>query len=266
MFYTLEGVNRKMHTKIEDLLVKIEIPIMLKKGIDKRNKYYGKKIVTFGDSITWYNRRKFRETHKESGEKVKGYQEYIKEEFGCVVDNQGVASWNMPQIINKITAYNFVKSDIVTITSGANDHRTGVKVGTLQPKNSNFDKTTFAGSLQFAIEHILNSNQNIIIVLITPIKGWFYEFNTTNVPNKDPKAVGVLSEEYPRIIREIGGLYDIPVLDWYNELEIDEVNQEIFLGDNPKVFTAYQLHPTNKGYKKIGEKLVEFMKLEFKNY
>lgn len=248
-----------MKYHIENILLKIDLPNKFRRKNVEYTDYLNKKIVTFGDSITWYDRRTFRNSHIQAGEKVKGYQSYVIEKFGCKINNQGVASWTLPQILSKITSFNYAKTDIVTITSGANDHRTGVIVGEIRSKGSSFDKTTFSGALQTAIEHVFSQKTDIKIFLMTPIKGWFHEYNTVDVPNISPDAVGVLWEEYSNAIIEIGNLYDIPVLDWYNLIDIKEDEPGDYLGDDPLLCKPYQLHPTHKGYKKMGRLLVEFM-------
>lgn len=217
-------------------------------------KWDGKKYVSFGDSITWYDGKTFTTSHKENGQYVKGYQSYVVDELGCTLDNKGESGWDMTQIyISRISAYDFTDCYLTTITSGANDCRKGIPVGTLQPIGSAFNASTYAGALQASIEKVISSNPNTKIVLITPIRGWYTEYNTANVPNTDPSVVGLMKREYPEMVKSIGVLYGIPVVDFYDELGWNDLNKNVYLGDDPAKFTAYLLHPNNKGYRRMGE-------------
>ncbi len=231
-------------------------------GVSEEKPWKNKTGVSFGDSITWYDGKPFSTTHIESGTIVKGYQAYMREELGCTVDNKGQSGWAMPQILNTVKAYDYTHSDFATLTSGANDHRTGVPVGVLQPIGSTFNTSTYAGAMQSAIEYILNAKPDIKLYLITPIKGWFHTYNTSDIPNVNPNAVGVLSSDYPNVLKEIAELYSLPICDLYNLSTINEISKDSvpLIGDNDAVFTAYDLHPTNKGYERMASVLIPFFK------
>lgn len=238
---------------------------------EQPKKWVGKKYVSFGDSITWYNGRAFVATHVEAGQIAKGYQSYVVDELGCTLDNKGESGWDMTQIYkDRILPYDFSDTYLTTITSGANDCRKGevarlpsnsVRKGEIAPINSTFDIGSFTGALQASIEHVYASNPACKIVLITPIRGWYNEFNTNNVPNTSEEVLGLMDPFYAQIIKEIGQLYSIPVVDWYNEVGINDLNKSYFIGDDPTTgFTAYELHPNQKGFKKMGELLVPVLK------
>lgn len=222
------------------------------------SKLFGKLLVTFGDSITWYDGKPFNASHIEEGIIVKGYQSYIREELGMIVQNQGLSGRTMPEIWNDvISTYPFGTTiDYVSITSGANDHRKGTPIGSILPIGSTFDTATFYGALQASIERILNVNNKTKIFLFTPIKGWYNEQGTSNVPN--PTGIGIMSEIYSDAIKEVGKLYSVCVLDWYNESTINEITRPLLIGD--KVGTPYYLHPTNLGYKRMAEVLIPFLR------
>lgn len=233
-------------------------------------KWQDKKVVTFGDSITWYEGKQFGSGHLESGQLVVGYQSYMRDVLGCNIDNQGRSGWDMTEILNVVNSYDFTNVYAVTLTSGANDHRKGVKVypgeeetaeTAPRPIGSSFDTTTFAGAMQAAIEKIINSNKDIKIFLITPVRGWYYESGTSDVPGPY-KGEPLLSVEYVNAIKSIGDLYSLPVIDWYNEVGFNDLNKNYYLGDNPQIVHAYLLHPNLKGYKKMGDiiagKLIQY--------
>jgi hypothetical protein len=58
--------------------------------------------------------------------------------------------------------------------SGANDERRNTPLGSVAAKGSQFDTTTYIGSLQSGIEYALAGNPDLEIVLFTPIVGWIY--------------------------------------------------------------------------------------------
>lgn len=214
-----------------------------------------KKVVTFGDSITWYDGRQFGAGHLESGQMVIGYQSYMRDKLGCNADNQGRSGWDMTQILSVVNSYDFTNVDAVTLTSGANDHRKNVPIGVVGAIGSAFNVTTFAGAMQTAIEKIINANKDIKLFLITPIRGWYFESGTSNVPGPY-KNEQLLSIDYVNMIKSLGQLYSLPVIDWYYEVGFNELNKSYFLGDNLETVPFYLLHPNQKGYKKMGEMVV----------
>lgn len=48
-----------------------------------------KKFVTFGDSITWLDKKVYNSMNKEQGITAKGYQTYMRNRLKCIVDNKG---------------------------------------------------------------------------------------------------------------------------------------------------------------------------------
>jgi lysophospholipase L1-like esterase len=224
-------------------------------------KWKGKKIVTFGDSITWYDGKPFENTHIEQGQTAKGYQSYMREQLGCTVDNQGYSGAHIKLISSsKIKGYaSYADVDSITITSGANDHRIGFAPGTVQPIGSAFNLDTYAGAFQDAIEYLLTQKPSLKIYLITPVKGWYTAETSTRYNGEN-----IISKTYINIMKQIAELYSLPILDWYHLSGINDktyyVNgQPHYIGDNPSVWTAYQLHPTNSGYKRMADILIPFL-------
>ncbi|WP_038348556.1 SGNH/GDSL hydrolase family protein [Acinetobacter baumannii] len=223
--------------------------------------WIGKKYVSFGDSITWYNGRTFYPSHNEAGTIAKGYQSYIVDALGCTLDNQGESGWTLPSIYtDRINTYDFTGAYAVTITSGANDHKNSVAVGEVQPIGGTFNTSTYAGALQASIEKIISSNKDTKIFLITPIRGW-YSQETADAITGEMHGVTMLSERYVNIMKDIGKLYSLHVIDWYNEVGFNDLNKNTFLGDNAQTEAEnYLLHPNNKGYQRMGELIVSKLK------
>lgn len=223
-------------------------------------KWLDLKYVSFGDSITWYNGRAFNSSHVESGQIAKGYQSYIVDALGCNLDNKGESGWTLPTIYSdRILPLNFTDVYATTITSGANDHKNSIAVGDVQPIGSVFNTSTYAGALQASIEHIITSNPNTKIFLITPIKGW-YSQATADAITGEMHGVRMLSVRYANVMKEIGSLYSLHVIDWYNEVGFNDLNKYNFLGDNPALDPPYLLHPQNKGFQRMGELLLSVLR------
>jgi lysophospholipase L1-like esterase len=162
--------------------------VMSNKIIETFNKFSnlsGKSVVTFGDSITWYDGNAYN-WGKEVGQVAKGYQSYMQERLGLVTYNEGESGITMLRVAQKIRSYNNFKNvNYMTIMSGANDERRNTPVGTLAPKGSNFNTQTYIGALQSGIEYALSQNPNITIVLFTPIVGWIYTGGTGRWGNNE---------------------------------------------------------------------------------
>lgn len=211
----------------------------------KTARWLGKVFVTFGDSITWYDGNNFLNTHTEYNTKAIGYQSYMREGLQCRVNNAGVSSKTMPEILAIIQAYDFTLIDAVTITSGANDFRNVlIGLGAVQPIGSAFDTATYTGAMQAAIEHILAQNPLIKIYLLAPVKGWANGF-------------GIMPVTYPDAMKAVGALYSLPVCDWYGLSGINEITKPVLIGDLEA--NTYYLHPTNAGYERMGELIVPFL-------
>lgn len=224
-------------------------------------KWLGKKVPFFGDSITWQHLRVFGAGKAEEGLMCYGYQFEISESLGCIVDNKGESGWTMPSICkDRILKYDFSNAYAATITSGANDHKNGVLIGSIKAIGSTFDANTFVGALQTSIEYIISSNPDCKIFLITPIKGWYSQATADAIPASSPfKGQTLLSVEYANAIKAVGTLYSLPVIDWYSEVGINDLNKYEFLADDPVLVPQYLLHPKNKGYRKMGELLLSVM-------
>lgn len=225
------------------------------------SKWKDKFGVSFGDSITWYDGVAFTSTHVEVGQLAVGYQSYMRTKLECTVDNQGYSGADITQILTtKILPYDFTNTDFVTLTSGANDHRKGKAIGVIGATGGTYDTATFIGAMQTAIEHILATKPTIHIYLITPIKGWFHESGTANVPGPYNMEM-MISVDYVNAIKQLGNLYSLPVCDWYHLSGISDATKDSvpLIGDNDAVFTAYDLHPTNQGFGRMENILIPFI-------
>lgn len=221
----------------------------------------GLKYVSFGDSITWYNGRPFVPQHIEAGQIAKGYQSYVVDSLGCTLDNRGESGWIMQNIYaDRILPYNFADVHAVSITSGYNDHKHPTeKIGTVQPIGSTFDVSTYAGAMQAGVEHVIASNPKTKIFLIVPIRGWYSAAIAANFRD-EVKNETILSVKYVDVVKQIGLLYGVQVIDFYNDVGFNYLNRYTFLGDDPAQSPDYLAHPTQLGFKRMGEVALSVMR------
>lgn len=222
---------------------KIEIFNNTKIKHDLKSKWFGKKCLQLGDSITWYD------GHTNTiSETVKGYAGYLRD-IGLTVDNKGVSGAgiaalsshdDVSEIVDQIT--NFYRYDLITIAAGVNDYMfRNSPIGEFA--TDNFDKTVFTQAYQYVIETILAANPTVQIVLFTPLKAY---------TKTDANTEGLYLKDYANRIKEIGEYYSIPVLDLYSISGFNSFNIQNYTIDS--------LHPNNAGYKVICEnKLLPFI-------
>ena len=213
------------------------------------NKWKDKRIVTFGDSVTWYDGNQYGTNTKESGTTVKGYQSYMREELGATVINQGVSGNTMQQINTRIKLYDFTSVDACTIMGGTNNYRDQEEgsLGNVLPLGSTFDENTFTGALQSSIEYILTNNPECKLLLFTPIKGWYAE-----TAGRTP-----MTTEISDTIMDVAELYGLPVCDLYKNSGINELTESAHIVDSTAV--SMRFHPSTKGYKRMSEVINPFL-------
>ena len=218
--------------------------INLKKLDEKINKigcsrWIDKNGITLGDSITYHDGK----IPKDSTETLKGYASYLKQLGFANVDNKGVSGAcianhsNSPytDICVTVDSINFSNYDFVSIAGGINDYIFwNSTLGSIT--DSNFDKTTFIGGLQYIINKILTDNPLIQIVIFTPLKQGIKN-------NKNDVELNLT--DYVNAIKNVAEYYSIPILDLYS---ISGFNKY-----NISKYTLDLLHPNNLGYKTICE-------------
>lgn len=175
---------------------------------------------------------------------IKGYQDYVVEKLNCTLANYGAEGYTIVNMLNDILNRDYSNVDLVTIAFGVNDARTGVVLGDLGGySDTTFNTSTFTGAYRTAINHMLEDNPNIKIILMTPIQRDLINNFGTDTPNINGNT---LVDFRDRII-EIAKIYSLPVCDCFAESEINNYNI--------KELTIDGVHPNNAGYKCMGKLL-----------
>jgi lysophospholipase L1-like esterase len=203
-------------------------------------------IVTYGDSITWYDGKEYLPETKEPGKTVVGYQSYMREKLDAVVINRGISGYTTPEISRYIQNSDFAGVDAVTILAGTNDFRDmrSEPIGEISTIGSSFVMDTFIGAYQQAIEYILNNYPETKIYLFTPIQAW-------------EDSLGLMPETYPQAVIDLGALYSIPVCDLYHQSGINESTKSVYIVDIDEL--PFDFHLSTEGYSKIANIIVPFL-------
>jgi lysophospholipase L1-like esterase len=244
---SLNDIEKAFVTKLDVLKAAENQLYLLAKASQKTSSWSGKTIVTYGDSITWYDGQSYIPSTLEPGVTVVGYQSYIRERLNAKVINRGISGYTTPEINRYIQSTSLTGVYAVTILAGTNDFRlmTSESVGEILPKGSSFNGSTFIGAYQQAIEYILNNYPGTKIYLFTPIQAWTDSF-------------GLMPETYPQAVIRLGELYSLPVCDLYHESGINESTKSIYIVDSDAV--PYDFHPSTAGYSKMADVIVPFLK------
>lgn len=218
-----------------------------------------KKIVCFGDSITWYDGHTYT-WGKEAGKIAVGYESYLRE-AGAIVQNEGISNATILDIYRHVLKTSFDTCDYILLSSGANDSRYNIPTGKIMPIGSIYDTNTFAGCLQSCIEHFHRNAPKTSVILMTPLKGWIYapggyEYHR----NLD----GEVEERFAEVIIRAGSFYNCSVCNWFYDIDLSEQNRLEMINDpEPDLSKAinpnplYSLHPSTKGYRIMSEMLLK---------
>ena len=248
--------------------------------------------IAIGDSITYLNEHK-----NETGNRItKGYMTRVVEKLPYVsYKNQGHNGWTSGGIADKIETLGLEKADVYTVFLGTNDWWQGRELGSLSDYQNNSGNSTVYGSFRIIINKLRSLNPNARIILITPMQRADFVY-ITNMKNnawgsyKDKK--GQMLAEFANAITAIGGFEKFDVVDLYNEplmkmetlvnfkrlkdpitgiyknypyplfidIPFDHGKDEYPYPIEAINITYDGLHPSDKGYDIIAERLVTIMK------
>lgn len=209
-----------------------------------------KKIICYGDSLTWYDGQAFTWGDDE-GVTCVGFETYINNELnGRQITNLGDSGKTTPEICTNIKSHSELDYyEVMTIMGGDNDDRLSVSVGEVMPIGSTYDTTTICGALQSAIEYALTQNPSLRIVLMTEPMGWTYRNNT----------MVRVSDAIPQAYRDVAEFYGLPLIDLWNESGINELTRDTYYADPPDNH-YYMYHPNNEGWIRLSKIIVNALK------
>jgi len=205
-------------------------------SVPSTNYFNGKQYLSIGDSITWYDGKVLAGT----SETCIGYQQVLVNRLGVSLTNVGVSGMTMADSANSFmdlyNAYDYTLYDLITVALGVNDQcYFDSPIGTLSSIGSVFDTSTFYGAYQTTIEHILSHNQDVTLVLMTPMQ---------QAKVAEPNGIGNELIDYVNAIIAIGELYALPVCDLYHNSGFNPITLPIY--------TIDLLHPNNQGMAREG--------------
>lgn len=183
-----------------------------------------------------------------------GWWTYVQDEIWIpTITNLAVSGMRMAMSSGMWTEKDTVTAttDLCTIMGGTNDEATCYNtdgtstsvLGSLQPIKGTFDTNTFYGAYQTLIEGLLTKNPNMRIILMTPPRAW--KDSTASVLRKNLANIG-------NDVKAIGAAYNLPVVDMYNQMGYNEVNQSTFLSDG--------LHFVATGYQRVASLVCNAMR------
>lgn len=214
-------------------------------GLTPLNRYKGKKWLSCGTSITWYDAHPY-SAGLHTGEVCRGYQSHVCKALGLLLTNDGISGAKLVGDTSSafITRYNTIAwtdYDLVTIELGVNDFGGVVPIGEATEEAGT---TTFAGCLKTVIEYIIAQNPTIRIVICTEpdVRG------STNNSNGD------ILEDYTKVTIDIAKQYRLPVCDWFYNSGISELTRG---NSSLDYLTADGTHPNDAGHERMGYELIK---------
>lgn len=199
----------------------------------------GSRIVTFGDSITWFDGKIV------DGVLYRGYQAYMRQ-AGATIRNEGqgyltfAPNTKAGNIYEQIVTnrYDFTNVDIVTIAAGTNDVAFNVPLGVVGGRHdTTFDTHTSLGALRAIIEYIRMNYPRTEIYLFTPLQN-----ATRDMDKHEIITNGIIA---------IADIYSLPRLDLFRMSGLGKYTYELYTRDG--------LHPNNEGFHMIGKRIVRMM-------
>lgn len=259
IIYTLKEVNKNYALIYVSSKVKLTagVPTVTPwHSINKMNKskFDGKKVLIFGDGISY--------GIGASSLSTTSYATLLKSQYGFVVQNNALGDATAGNY-GDITCINrslLTQIDNATIDDtcdyciifiGTNDWRFAKgDVG----KVTNFDESTFCGSMNVALRSIFQFAPKIKPILVTPL--YRSRQNYDDNKNSDDYPVNyIFLREYVDAVKAIGQYNHVPVIDLYNNLCINRYNDKFYLDDG--------VHPNDNGHKAICDQIFNHMSLYF---
>ena len=164
------------------------------------------------------------------------------------------------QLYPVISAIDWNNVDIITVAFGANDHDTSAAVNHRDDESDKMNKYTYLGAFRYALETILAQYPHIQFLVITPVfRFWTIQGEYTDSDKRVfPDINGTTSYYYEwgdDLMKCAKDEYHVPVVDFYRELGISEVNHAWFSTDG--------VHPDYNGLTRMASHLASALMSKF---
>lgn len=236
---------------MSDVLEDIENNIMICEGEYKNpsvSKFYGKKILFDGDSITYG-------ITSGSNRAENPYPKLVGEKLNCEVTNIAVAgarytkrSSSTIDLSTRAETFDYSGYDYYMLSAGTNDWTDGIEFGSLDST----DKTTLYGALNYIIGRIYEDNPNAVIGVMTPIAR-FRRLDTYANCLHDIEINNHTLLDITNAIIEYCNYYSIPVANMSFNSPLNEWNK-----DNTAI-TTDKLHLQQEGYNIMANKVAGWL-------
>lgn len=255
---TSDGIQNPLglyFADVDDYSDDVVIPHLL---VDNTKPWcYGKKINWIGDSIV-------------DGQ---DFDEYVASALGLTETDYGINGSTIALKADGTDGRNALcarytsmsnDADIIAVSCGTNDFEYAwCQIGTIEDADDGTSNTTFYGALKALCKGLITKYPKKLIFFTTPIKrgqpfadgagGEYTQDGVTLTPfskNKYGKTLG----DYADIIKEVCGLYSIPVLDMYRESLLNP-----HLTAQQDMFDNVLTHPNADGQKIMARRVAGWM-------
>ncbi len=139
---------------------------------------------------------------------------------------------NMNAFCDRVDREDFSSADYLMIAYGTIDYGFVIEMG----NDDSTDKNTFKGAWNYILKKLTAEYPHMKIILLTPMYA-----DTADVKN----IKGYTLEDYAEAIRHIASLYNLPVIDLFHGMGINEYNRPSLYWD--------ELHPRVETQKRIAD-------------
>lgn len=202
--------------------------------------FNGKKLTTYGDSITANG----------------GWQSYLKDYFGFIIENKGIGGTTVADngngdsfcIQNRIDTISS-DSDVVIIMGGTNDCGQSIEIGDLTYSDG-FDTTKFKGGLATTIRMVQNRCPNALIFVASLCGG---RGNTAgeNLDTPVYNSKNLTSYDYAKATKDVAEFFNIQYIPIFEECGINCWNRATYIADT--------VHPNDYGKKQLAKIFIKHL-------
>ncbi|MBZ5985951.1 SGNH/GDSL hydrolase family protein [Leuconostoc gelidum] len=204
-------------------------------------------IIALGDSIT--------AGYVPNASLNGGWPTILSRNVGITVYNEGVSSATIQNggandsisFVNRSATIDFSRANDVVIFGGTNDFAQNLPIGNISDNTSN----SLYGSMNIIFSNIYTSNPNAKVYIVLPM--WRARITGGNVDvGTTANSIGLLLKDYCEALKNVANKYNVPYLDAYHNMGINNINSANWLSDG--------LHPNDVGYAHLANLIGNFVK------